>query len=176
MRPEKQALLAELRQSIGDSAFVLLADYRGLSVSRTDDLRRRLRGVNTRFQVVPNRLVRLAARELKRDALEAGLTGPSAMIFGPGDVVQAAKVLRDFAREHEQRPEIKVGMLQGAALTAADVQRLADLPPRAVLLAVLVGTVAAPMTRLASVLHQKLASLLYVLQAVQTKKEQSAAA
>ena len=170
MRPEKKSISEEMKRKMSDSVFVILADYRGMSVSKTEELKRRLRGVNANFQVVHNRVFRHVAKELQYSGLEPGLKGPSAMVFGKGDVVQTAKVLKEFIKQAEV-PVIKIGSLQGAILSAADVERLAGLPAREVLLAMAVGTIAAPMTSLVGVLQQKVASLLYVLKAAQEKKE-----
>lgn len=172
MRPEKKSISSELQSKVRDSAFVILADYRGLSVSKTDDLRKRLRGVKASLQVIQNRVFGHTIRELEAKGLAAALKGPSAMVYGKGDVVQAAKVLKDFVRENE-RPVVKLGTMGSVVLTPADIETLAGLPGREVLLSMLVGTIAAPMQQLVGVLQQKLASLVYVLKAVQEKKEQA---
>ena len=172
MRPEKKSIVDELRSKVSSSSFVILADYRGLSVAKTDELRRRLRGVSAQFQVIQNRLFRLVAKELAFTGFEDSIKGPSAMVFGQGDVVQAAKVLRDFIRENE-KPVIKLGAMEGTALSAADVTQLAGLPSKQELYAMLVRTLAAPMTQLVGVLQQKVASIVYVLKAVEEKKGKS---
>lgn len=173
MRAEKTSIIEELRSKVKDSTFLIVADYRGLNVGKTEDLKRRLRGVKAQFQVIQNRMFKRVANELSLPALEKGISGPSAMVYGKGDVVQAAKVLKDFIKENNL-PEIKIGSLQGAVLSAADVQQLAGLPSREVLLATLVGTIAAPLTQLVGVLQQKVASVVYVLKAIQEKKEKAA--
>jgi large subunit ribosomal protein L10 len=173
LRPEKKAIADELKSKLGDAVFVILADYRGLNVSKTGELRRRLRGVQAQYQVVQNRVFKHVAKEL-RPGMEGGLTGPSAMVYGNGDVVQAAKVLKDFIKENEL-PVIKLGTLQGVILSKADIEKLATLPSRQVLLQQLVGTIAAPMSQLVGVLQQKVATVLYVLKAVQEKKEKATA-
>jgi large subunit ribosomal protein L10 len=173
LRPEKKAIIDELKSKLDEAVFVILADYRGLNVSKTGELRRRLRGVQAQYQVVQNRMFRLVARDV-RPGIEDGLKGPSAMVYGKGDVVQAAKVLKDFIRENEI-PVIKIGSLQGVVLSKADIEKLATLPSRLVLLSQLVGTVAAPMSQLVGVLQQKVATILYVLKAVQEKKEKATA-
>lgn len=171
MRPEKKSIVEELRSKISDSSFVILTNYRGLNVLRTEELRRRLRKVRAQFQVIQNSMFRRAAKEVPSfTALEEKVDGPSAMVFGKGDVVQAAKVLRDFAGEFEL-PVVRAGAMEGAVLSAADIDALAQLPAREVLLAMFVGTVAAPLSRLVGVLQQKVASVVYVLKAIQEKKE-----
>lgn len=172
MRPEKKSIVDELRGKVSDATFVILADYRGLSVAKTEELRRRLGGVSAQFQVIQNRLFRLVAKELSYKGFDEGIKGPSAMVYGKGDVVQAAKVLRDFIKENEL-PVIKLGSLDGAVLSAADVTELAGLPSKTELHAMLVRTLAAPMTQLVGVMQQKVASIVYVLKAVEEKKGKS---
>lgn len=173
MRSEKTSIVEELRSKVKDSAFLIVADYQGLNVGKTEELKRRLHGVKAQFQVIQNRMFKRVASELSQPGLEKGVAGPSAMVYGKGDVVQAAKVLKDFIKENNL-PTIKIGSLQGALLSAAEIQQLAGLPSREVLLATLVGTIAAPLTQLVGVLQQKVASVVYVLKAIQEKKEQAA--
>ena len=173
MRAEKKSIIEELREKVKGSSFLIVADYHGLNVGKTEDLKRRLRGVDAHFQVIQNRMFKRVASELSQPGLEKGISGPSAMIYGKGDVAQAAKVLKDFVKENNL-PAIKIGSLQGAVLSAADIQNLAGLPSREVLLATVVGTIAAPLTQLVGVLQQKVASVVYVLKAIQEKKEKAA--
>ena len=169
MRPEKIAMSAELKTKVSGSGFMILANYKGLSVGKTTDLRKRLRGANAKVQVVKNRVVKHVLKDAGAPSMDAGLKGPSALIYGNGDVVAAAKILKTFIKENE-KPVIKIGALQGSVLTAADVEALAALPSREVLLGQVVGTIAAPMSQLVGVLSQKVASVLYVVQAVADKK------
>ena len=172
MRPEKQSIAEELKTKISGSSFVILADYKGLNVAKITELRRRLRGTQAQLQVVKNRVFAHVAKELGYKGLDQAQSGPAAMVFGKGDVVQAAKVLKDFIKENE-KPVIKMGALDGAPLTAADIKDLAGLPSREQLLSQLVGLLAAPMQQLVSVLDQKVASVVYVLKAIEDKKQQS---
>jgi large subunit ribosomal protein L10 len=171
MRAEKNSIIEEIRSKISDAVFVILADYRGLSVAKTEDLKNRLRGVDAHFQVVQNRMFKRVAKELQYSGFEEKMQGPSAMVFGNGDVVQAAKILKDFIKENEL-PLLKVGTMQGVILSRSDIEQLASLPSRETLLAQFVGLLAAPMSQLVGVLQQKVASLVYVLKAAQEKKEQ----
>jgi large subunit ribosomal protein L10 len=172
MRPEKVTIVEELRGKLRDALYVILADYRGMSVARTETLRRQLRGVGAEAQVVPNRLFKIAGKDLTPPGFEKGLIGPSLMVYGQGDLSRAAKVLRTFIKENEM-PVIKLGTMRGALLSKSDVDAMALLPPREVLLAQLVGLLAAPMQRLVGVLQAKTASILYVLKAIQEKKEKA---
>jgi large subunit ribosomal protein L10 len=164
-----------MRARIAESEFIILADYQGLNVTKTQDLRRRLLAANARMQVIKNRLYRYVAKELGRSGLDREITGPSAMVFGRGDIVQVAKVLKDFIKENE-RPVIKIGTMGDRVLTPDDVQQLANLPSREILLGRAVGTIAAPMSSLVGVLSQKVSSLLYALNALVEKKSKTESA
>ena len=170
MRLEKKAIVNELRASLEGAAFVILTDYRGLKVRQGEELRRRLAKLGVRFNVVKNSFLKLALSEDRRAQVADVLTSPTAIIVGSGDVVETAKVLAGFQQD-QRVVTIKRGLLDGRVLSPADVDTLVKLPARPVLLSMLVGTIAAPMTQLAGVFKQKVASLVYVIKAVQEKKE-----
>lgn len=172
MRLEKQSMIHELRRKLTESSFVILTDYKGVNVAKMNDLRDRLRAVKAHLQVVQNRMFQRLAKELNYSGFEERLRGPSAMVFGAGDVVAAAKVLKDFIKENEM-PALKVGVMQGVFLSKQDIERLATLPSREQLLAQLVGTLAAPLRQVVGVMHQRLASLVYVLKAYQDNKQKA---
>jgi large subunit ribosomal protein L10 len=143
-------------------------------VLKTDDLRKRLRGAKAELAGGAEQAVRQGRARVRLRRLDAkALTGPSAMVYGKGDVVAAAKVLKDFIKENE-KPVIKIGALQGQLLSRTDVESLAALPSREILLGQAVGTIAAPMSQLVGVLQQKVASVVYVLQAYTDKKGKAA--
>ena len=169
MRPEKQAIVREIQDSLADATFVILTDFTGMDTAKTAALRRALKETQARFQVVPNRLFRVAAAELGYDGIESGLKGPTAVVSGAGDAAATAKILREFARLNKV-PVVKLGRLDGVLLQAADVETLATLPSKTVMQSILVGTIAAPMSNLVGVMNQKLASLVYVLKAAGDKK------
>lgn len=173
-RPEKEAIVEEIRRDVTGSAFVFLADFKGVPVSRATELRRRLRPVRARVQVVPNRLFLKAVEGSPAAGLKPALRGSTAMIFGAGDPVETAKVLTAFTKE-TQLVAAKGGVLEGSVLSAADVAALAALPSKQTLQGMLVGALVAPLQSLVGVLNQKLASLIYVLKAVEEKKAKSAA-
>jgi large subunit ribosomal protein L10 len=114
MRAEKVSIMQEVRGKLSGSSFFFLTNYNGLTVGKTDDLRRRLRGAKADFTVVPNKQFGLAAKECGYANLgKEVLKGPSAMVYGKGDVVAAAKVLKDFIKENDKKPSLKVGGLAG---------------------------------------------------------------
>ena len=132
-RPDKAAAVAELTEKFRESSAAVLTEYRGLTVAQLKSLRTALGGT-THYAVVKNTLTTIAAKEAGIDAFDGQLSGPSAIAFVTGDPVEAAKSLRDFATANPQLV-IKGGVLDGRALSAADVTKLADLESREVLLA-----------------------------------------
>jgi len=171
MRPEKEAIVREIREQLEPCAFVILSDYRGLTVEQFADLRDRLRESGAEVRVVKNAFLGRAVQELGWDGSAAFMDGPTAMIAGAGDVTEAAKIVKAFVKENEL-PVLKGGWLEKRPISAADVENMAGLPSLEVLRGMLAGTLAAPMTRLVGVMQQKLLSLVYVLKAVQEKKAQ----
>lgn len=172
MRPEKEAMLTEIRDRVEDSVFVILTDYGSMDVKTTQELRGKLSEVDAEFHVVKNRLFKHLAGELGGEKLKEGLAGRSAMVTGKGEVTDVARVLRDFIKDKDM-PTLKVGAMEGAFLSEADLKALASMPSKDEMRAMLVGTLAAPMQQTVGVLNQKLSSLLYVLKAVEAKKSEA---
>ena len=164
-RPEKVAVVAEVRERLEGADAALLTEYRGLNVKALADLRRQLRPAGGEYKVYKNTLVRFAVRELGAEELEALLTGPTAITFVTGDAAAVAKTLRDYARTN-QALVVKGGMLGTKVLSAADVQALADLPSRDVLLAQVAGAFQAPLTKLAGLLQALPRNFAYGLKAL----------
>ncbi len=172
MRLEKKSISDEIRSWLVNATYIILADYRGMQVRQISDLRQRLAKLQAQLHVVPNRQCKRVMDELNLGVPNAAMVGPTALISGSGDAVEAAKLLKVFLDE-QHLPLIKLGRLEGRCFTPADMDVLVKLPARPVLYAMLAGTLAAPMVQLAGVLNQKVLSLLYVLQAAQDKKNQS---
>lgn len=172
MRPEKEAMLTEIRNRVQESVFVILTDFGSMNVETTQLLRGKLSEVDAEFHVVKNRLFKHLADEVGGEKLKEGLTGRSAMVTGTGEVTDVARVLRDFIKE-KNVPTLKVGAMEGAFLSEEDLKALASMPSKDEMRARLVGTLAAPMQQTVGVLHQKLSSLLYVLKAAETKKSEA---
>ena len=168
VRPEKTSIVSEIHDELERSSFVFLADYQGLSVAQLTDLRGRLRESETRVNVVKNTLLCRAAEDIGWTDLN-GQDGPTMIISGPGDVTVVAKLLTKFIKDNE-RPALKGGRFGTEALSATDIEDMATIPSREVLLGKLVGTIAAPLSQVVGVLNQKVSSLLYVLKAVEEKK------
>jgi large subunit ribosomal protein L10 len=163
----------EVRDRLAGAAFTILADCRGMNVQSMSDLRKRLGEHNSRLMVVRNSFLDRAARDAGWGDTSALLKGPTAMITGDGDVTQVAKLLREIVKSTKM-PLVKGGEFSGQILSDADVEALATIPPREILLGHLVGTIAAPMSSLVGVMQQKLASIVYALKAVAEKKSGNA--
>jgi large subunit ribosomal protein L10 len=165
-REQKEQVVDELTQRLKAADTLLVADYRGLTMPQIDELRTRLLASGARFTVVKNTLTRRAAEAAGADALLALLDGPSAIAFleADGDMVAAAKALADSARETRVL-EIRGGIMQGRAVTAAEVESLATLPPEEVLRGQVLGAIVAPLTALAGLLSAPLQNLVGLIDA-----------
>jgi large subunit ribosomal protein L10 len=170
-RPEKVAVVDEVRERFTSANAALLTEYRGLDVSAIGELRRALRAAGGDYKVYKNTLVRLAAREAGLD-IEDMLTGPTAIAFvgerpdgEPADAVLVAKALRDFARTNPALV-VKGGIMDSATLSAGDARALADVESREVLLARFAGALAAPMQQFAGLLQALPRNFAYGLSAL----------
>jgi len=173
MRPEKKAILDEVQGALEKSTFVVLTEFRGLKVDQMTQLRTQLRRAGARMLVVKNSYLSLVAGKTGRGDLGSLAGGPTAMITGEAEITQVAKLLKAFIQENNNLPVVKGGMLGTRLLSVADMVEMANIPPREVLLAWFVGTVAAPMSQLVGVMNQKMLSLLYVMKAIEKKKSGS---
>jgi large subunit ribosomal protein L10 len=169
-RADKQAAVAEIVESFNDAAGAVLTEYRGLTVKELQDLRRSL-GENADYAVVKNTLAKLAATEAGISGFEELLTGPTAIAFIKGDVVEAAKGLRDFAKTNPALV-IKGGILDGKQLDASEIAKLASLESREVLLAKLAGAMLASLSQAVYLLNAPLAQAARLAGALQAKAEQ----
>jgi large subunit ribosomal protein L10 len=147
-RPEKVAVVEEVRGRLSAANATLLTEYRGLKVDELARLRQAIREAGGDYKIYKNTLVRLAVADLGLSDLADVLTGPTAVAFVDGDAVLVAKALRDFART-QPALVVKGGVLGTKVLSAADAGALADVAPREVVLAQLAGALAAPLRQLA---------------------------
>jgi large subunit ribosomal protein L10 len=168
-RADKAAAVAELTERFQSSSGAVLTEYRGLTVAQLGELRKSLGG-NATYSVVKNTLTKIAASEAGvTSELTNLLTGPSAIAFVQGDVVEAAKGLRDFSRANPMLV-IKGGVLDGKPLTPAEIVRLADLEPREVLLAKLAGAMKASLSNAAGTFAALPTQMAQLLAALEQKK------
>jgi large subunit ribosomal protein L10 len=168
-RPDKANTVAELADHFRTSSAAVLTEYRGLSVAQLKTLRRTL-GTTVTYAVVKNTLTKIAAKEAGVTGFDDLLAGPSAIAFVKGDAVDAAKAIRNFSKENPALI-IKGGIMDGAPLSASDINKLADLESREVLLSKLAGAMKAKQSQAAALFAAPLAKTARALGALQTKLE-----
>ena len=168
-KTERQATVESLTELLKGSPNVFVTDFTGLNVLRMTELRRRLRGAGVEYVVVKNTLAQRAFAANGVHALDEHLAGPTGLVLSGTDAMAGAKVLTDFAREFE-KPAIKIGLVDGRPVTPAQVKRLADLPPREVLLAQLAGYIQAPMAQFAGVMNGLLYQMVGALEALRAQR------
>lgn len=170
---EKRQAVTELADLLRSASAMAVADYRGLKVSDMQSVRRSLRDAGVQLHVAKNRLLKIAADEAGTDELKPMLTGPTALATISGDEVALAKALQEAFRPYSRVVTLRGGLLGNRAIDAAQLARLASLPPREVLLARLAGGMAAPISGMAGVLAGNLRNLVGVLSAVADKKRET---
>lgn len=174
LRAEKIQLGQMIEGLLKDRPAILIS-YQGLTANVFNEFRGKLAAVNAECHVVQNTLVKKAAEHLGLAGLaNAELDHDTALISGDCDAVAMAKAVREFAKGKDQ-VKVKYGVLDGNLLSDKDVEALADLPSREVLLAQLLGLLQAPGSQLVRVLNAKIASIVYVLDAIAKKKEEAVA-
>ena len=171
-RPDKEAAVAALADKLRQADAVLLTEYRGLSVAQLKELRRSLSG-NAEYTVVKNTLAAIAARQVGLEGVADDLKGPSALTFVTGEPVEAAKALRDFAKDNQQLV-IKGGVMDGAVLSAEGVDQLASLESREVLLAKTAGAVKASLSKAAYLFAAPASQAVRTVDALREKQETAA--
>src|ERR687886_1106488 len=167
-REEKQQLVAELSDKIKDAKALYYTDFTGLNVKRMTELRRRFRKAGVEYVVIKNTLAARAVTDIGLDA--ARLRGPTGVVLGK-DPVTAAKVLSDFAREFDKKPSVKGGLLEGRSIDAAQVLRLATLPPREQMLAELGAGLQSPLAAFVGALNGMLYMFVGVLEGFRAQRE-----
>ena len=170
---KKAEAVSELKEKLEKSDLAVLTDYRGLTVAEMTQLRTQLRQVGVEYKVAKNTLTRFAAEQAGVPSLSPLLVGPTAIAFASDDVVKAAKVLTEYAKSSKLF-KIKGAVLQGKVIGTEQLAELAELPPREVLVAKVIGGMQAPIAGLVNVLNGTLVSLLRVLQARQHQLESQA--
>ena len=157
---QKQQHVEVIAEQLKNSVSTVLVDYRGLTVSEVTELRKQLREAGVEFKVYKNTMVRRAADSLELSELNEFLVGPSAVAFSNEDVIAPAKIINNFAKDHEAL-EIKAGVIEGSFVPAEDVKAIATLPSRDGLLSMLLSVLQAPVRNFA-----------YAVKAIGEEKEQ----
>lgn len=175
-RPEKVEQVEILTEKLKSAKAAVLTDYRGLTVSQLQDLRSRLRAQDVEYRVVKNTLARRAAGEAGHEDLQDLLVGPVAIAFGHGELGVPARVLTDFARQTRLKLDIVGGLIEGRVMGPDLVRQTADLPPREVLLAQLLGALQSPVAQLVATMQAPMQQLVGLLEAYRDKLSGEAAA
>jgi len=169
-RPEKVAVVEEIKEKLESAEAVFVTEYRGLTVGQQQELRRSLHKANAEYKVFKMSLARRAAEEAGFSDLLVWLDGPTAIAFTSSDPVPAAKSLKEFSDSNDSLV-LKGGLLSGATLDADAVRQLASIEPRDVLLAKLAGAMSAPMAKLAGLMSAILRQPATAMQQLLEKKE-----
>jgi large subunit ribosomal protein L10 len=165
----KAETVEALRRAIGAQKGAVVAEFRGLTVAEMTALRKKLRAVDAEFRVIKNTLMRLAAKDTGFGSLNEFFAGPTAIAMTHGDPVALAKAMKEFAGA-SPKVRLKAGFFEGRLLGVKDVEALAEVPPREVLLARLAGGLASPLSRLAQALSGPQRKLAYALQSIHDQK------
>ena len=169
-RGMKEQHVESLRKQLEGVKSAFLFGYRGLTVNQVTDLRARIRKTSSTYKVLKNRLASRALESTPLAPLREHLKGPLALTFHPHEPVALAKVLNDFAKDNPQL-EFKAGLMEGKVLGAADLQALATLPSREVLIAQLLGQMTSPLASFQRVLLAPMRDFAYVLDQIASKKQ-----
>ena len=167
-RTDKEQLVSELKEKIEGATALYYTDFTGLNVKRMTELRRRLKKANVEYVVIKNTLALRAVNE--SGLVGERLRGPTGLVMAK-DPVEAAKILTEFAKTNDQRPTVKGGLFDGAAIDAAQVKRLASMPSREQMLAELGAGLQSPLSAMLGVMNSLLTNFAGALEALKTQKE-----
>jgi large subunit ribosomal protein L10 len=170
MRPEKANIVSDLSEELKESSFVLVADYQHMKVDDFSELRKRLAGAGAEIHVVKNSFLKRAMADSGFPAGDGKLTGQTAVVTGKKDVAPVAKAFKTFVTEFK-KAMLKLGFIDRAVVSTAELEALADLPPENVLRAQLLGLLLSPATKLVRVLNEPGSSLARLLNAKASKGE-----
>ena len=170
-REEKQTWVAEVQDRLSRTEAIFLTDFTGLNVTAMTTLRREIKRANGEFLVVKNRLFRRAMAEMDMPDISPHLTGPTGVVFSDDSVVGAARVVVDFARENDDRPVFKVGVLETNILDPEDILQVSRLPSREELLSRIAGALGGPMSAFAAAVSGKTREMAGLIDALRETLE-----
>lgn len=168
-KPEKIQAIEEIKDLSGKSNIMILTDHQGLTVAQMTKLRDKLFEVKAKYMVVKNTLAARTIGSDNAEKIKEVFNGPSSVIFGYGDVVAPAKILSVFIRENE-KPGLKGAIMDGKFMEPSEVKKLALLPSREVLIAMMLRGMQSPITGFVNVLQGPIRKLVYALNEIQKKK------
>jgi len=166
----RKTLVTNIREGLESNKAVFLLNYSAISSLKMSNLRKELKGLGASVQVTKNRLAKIALKELDREELSKGIGGQIAFVWSDEDSAAISRALKNFSKECEGLV-VRGGILDGNLLSANDIQRLADLPSRDVLLSQLLATIQSPVSRLLGAFNAKSRDLLSILKQLSEKKE-----
>lgn len=167
----KKAVTADLAKRLDEAPTLYLTDFTGLDVKAMTDLRARFQAQGVGFVVAKNTLLRRAIDGLDLPDISEHLQGPTGIVFGQDDPVSPARTLKEFARDHDQRPAVKIAIVERRVLEPAEVKRLADLPAREQLLGGIAGSMTAPVAGVVGVLAAVIRDIAYMVEEVAQSRE-----
>ncbi|GAC1658298.1 MAG: 50S ribosomal protein L10 [Candidatus Dormibacteraceae bacterium] len=170
-RPQKEEQVAQIAEKLRTAKVVVLTDYRGLTVAQLEDLRSRLRQSDVEYRVIKNTLAKRAADAAGHPDLGPALTGPVAFVLGYADLSAPAKLVGEWVRTTRLKLDITGGMVEGRFFGPDQIRQLADLPPKEVLLAQLLGTLQTPIAQLMGTIAAPVQTLVGLLEAYKNKLE-----
>ncbi|MBN1481737.1 50S ribosomal protein L10 [candidate division KSB1 bacterium] len=172
-QPEKIKKVDEIAESLKQAKGVFLTDFSGLSVEEITQLRREFRKADVSYVVVKNTLAKRSCQQVGLNSMLQYLNGPTGLALAHVDPVAPVRVIVDFLKMHKAKgkPEIKGAVVEGQMLTAEEAEAMKNIPPRHVLIAQVVGGIAAPLTGLVGGLQGVIRNLVYTLDAIRDKKE-----
>jgi len=168
-KAQKQEMVTGLSAQLAGAPTVFVTDFTGLNVAQITTLRRKLRAAGVEYVVVKNTLARRSLTDAQRAGIEVHLAGPTALVLGGVDPVAPAKVLTEFAKEHE-KPRVKIGLVEGKTITADQVKQLASLASKPELLAQLGGVLQSPMAGFVGALNGLLYMMVGALEALKNNR------
>jgi len=171
--PQKERVVEEITEQLKQAKGIYLTDFTGLDVEQITQLRSNFRGAGVEYRVVKNSLTRLSANKAGMDNIVDYLTGPTALAFGIDDSVAPARIIAEFAKQHN-KPQIKIGLVEGELVDSGSIDSIIKIPSREVLLSQVVGAFSAPISGFVGTLKSLLQSFVGTLDALREKKEQQA--
>lgn len=174
IRPEKVAKVAALKAIFENAKCAVLVDFCGLTVAQDTELRNKMREAGVSYEVNKNTMIRIAAQEAGIVGLEAYLEKNTALAASETDPVAVAKIICEFAKTNKQLV-VKAGVLDGKVISAEEIKALAELPPKEVLVAKLLGSMNAPISGFVNVLQGTIRNVVYALDAIREAKEKQSA-
>ena len=167
---KKESEVKKLAEKFSKAKGIIFTDFAGLNVADTTDLRKKLTKARIEYKVIKNNIINRALQEVKLADLQKFINGPTGVMISYDDPVITAKIVKDFSSDHEQL-KIRAGVIEGKAMDSIKIKYLAELPPKGVLLARVVGGIKAPLYRLVFVLKESLNKLVRAINAVKNNKK-----